>query len=97
MTKSTGTVRLVDKRTRVVAVYGPPPPSGRRPRLLIEEYGATPTEVGAFCIGVKDRVAKFMIPPGNTGDRLLEMLDKYPMAKARPVSSYGPDGWAVRV
>jgi hypothetical protein len=70
VTKSTGTLRLVDKKTRVVAVYGPLPPNGRRPRLLIDRYGnARPTEFGAFCIGASNRVAKFMIPAGADGDQ----------------------------
>ena len=97
--KPTGTVRLVDKRTRVVEVFGPLPPGGRRPKLLIYEgYAAMrPTEFGALCIGAKDRVAKFLIDPGITGDRFLEMLDKHPQAKARPVTSYGLDGWTLEM
>ncbi|HSL24657.1 MAG TPA: hypothetical protein VLA54_00125 [Acidimicrobiia bacterium] len=95
--KPTGTLRLTDKRTRVVAVYGPLAPGRRRPRLLVEEYGKLPEEVGAFCFGAKDRVAKFMVPEGAAGDQLLDLLDRHPLAKARPVRSYGIDGWAVQV
>ena len=79
-----------------VEVYGPLPPSGR-PRLLVEEYGSTPSETGAFCFQMKDRVAKFILPAGAGGDRILNLLDRYPVAKARPVSSYGLDGWVLRV
>lgn len=94
--KPTGTVRLVDKKTRVVEVLGPLPTGGQRPKLLLDYGAASPQEIRAFCFQMKDRTARFLIDKGYAGDRFLEMLDKYPIAKARPVSSYGLDGWLVR-
>ena len=76
--KTTSVVKLVDKRTRVVAVYGPLPPNGRRPRLLLQKYPSTPSETGAFCFQTKDRVAKFILPKGPAGDRILDLLDRHP-------------------
>ena len=95
--KPTGTVRLVDKRTRVVEVLGASSTGGQRPKLLTyERYGAPlPSEFGAFCMSAKDRVAKFLIDPGKAGDQFLAMLDRHPTAKARPVVSYGSNGWLV--
>jgi hypothetical protein len=42
-------------------------------------------------------VAKFFVTPAAAGDRLLELLDKHPMAKARPATSYGLDGWTLEM
>lgn len=81
----------------MVAVYGPLPPNGRRPRLLLQVYGSPPSETGAFCFQTTDRVATFLLPKGQAGDRMLDLLDKHPEAKARPVTSYGVDGWTLEL
>lgn len=94
--KPTGTLKLLDNRTRVVAVYGPLPPNGRRPRLMIDVYGRTPQEVPAFCFQAKDRTARFLVDKGTAGDQLLALLGRYPTTPARPVESYGLNGWLVR-
>ena len=39
----------------------------------------------------------FMLPKGPAGDRILELLDRHPQAKARPVKSYGVDGWTLEM
>lgn len=97
--KSTGTLKLIDKKTRTVAVYGPLPPNGQRPKLLAYEgYGSLkPHQAPAFCFSAKDRVAKFIVDPGPSGDRLLELLERHPIARARPVQSYGVDGWTLEM
>jgi hypothetical protein len=35
--------------------------------------------------------------PGPIEDDLLAKLGRYPHAQARPVSSYGLDGWVVKM
>lgn len=59
MTKSTGIVRLVDKKTRVVELFGPEPPGARRPTdrdLLFELYAEPPRRVG-HCFAADERTA----------------------------------------
>jgi hypothetical protein len=98
VTKSTGTLKLTSRRLRTVEILGPLPPNGRRPKLLLDRYATfRPSEVKAHCYSMKDRTALFLIDPGKDGDELLALLAKYPNAPARPVSSYGPDGWAVKI
>lgn len=97
--KPTGTLKLVDKATRVVEVLGPLPPGGLRPKLLLDGYGdPIPFEIKAFCFQMKDRTARFLIDKGYAGDQFLAMLDKYARAKARPCrATVWMAGWVVRV
>ena len=73
------------------------PPGRLRPKILIDYGGANPHEVDAICFSARDRTAKFLVDKGTAGDRLLDMLGKYPEAPARLVTSYGVDGWVVKV
>ena len=95
----TGSVRLVDRKTRVVEVFGPEPPRSRRPtdrKLLFEPYGPDlPRSVG-ICFQADGRAAKFLIDQNPLGDQLLDLLGKYPEAPARLAMSYGLNGWLVR-
>ena len=59
--------------------------------------GAVRRRAPAFCFSAKGRVSKFIVDPGPLGDRLLDLLDKHPTAKARPVTSYGLDGWTLEM
>ena len=67
----TGSVRLVDRKTRVVEVFGPEPPRSRRPtdrKLLFEPYGPDlPRSVG-ICFQADGRAAKFLIDQNPLGD-----------------------------
>jgi hypothetical protein len=95
--KPPGTIRLVDKRLRLVEVFGPPPPGGTRPRLLVEVYGLPrPRELKAHCYKVDGRVATFLVDSGPAEDQLLTALARYPHAPSRPVSPYGVDGWLLK-
>ena len=95
----TGSVRLVDRRTRVVEVLGPEPPGSRRPtdrELLFDELGRAlgPASVG-LCFQADGRRAKFLVDEGSLGDSLLELLSKHPEAPARLAKPYGVKGWLV--
>ena len=97
---NTGTVRLVDRRTRVVEVLGPEPPGSRRPtdqELLLDTYQSMmdrPQRIG-FCFEADGRRAKFLIDEGSRGDQLLDLLARHPKTPARPVRPYGVKGWLV--
>ena len=95
---NTGTVRLVDLRTRVVEVLGPEPPGSRRgsdrelyywrPQANYAEYFLGPRPIG-FCFEADGRRARFIVDEGSRGDALLDKLAKYPNAPARPCQPYG--------
>jgi hypothetical protein len=99
-----GTVRLVDRRTRVVEVLGPEPLGSQRRtdrKLLFErrqaslaERMAGPQSVG-FCFQADGRQARFLVNKGQWGDELLDLLARHPKAQARPAKPYGPRGWLV--
>ena len=101
----TGSVRLVDRRTRVVEVLGPEPPGSRRPtdrELLfyrpqanLSEYLRGPESFG-YCFHAEGRRAKFLIEDGKRGDALLDMLARHPEAPARPAQPWGIKGYVVR-
>jgi hypothetical protein len=99
----TGTVRLVDRRTRVVEVLGPEPLGARRPtdrELLFDQSGRAahllgrPQPVG-FCFRASGRRARFLVDKGKGGDALLDLLTRYPETPARPARPYGVRGWLV--
>jgi hypothetical protein len=99
----TGSVRLVDRRTRVVEVLGPEPLGSRRPtdRELYWESQASqagymmgPQPVG-HCFQADGRRAKFLIDPGEDGDALLGLLARHPEAPARLARPYGIRGYLV--
>ena len=95
----TGSVRLVDRRTRTVEVLGPEPPGARRPtdrELLFDKPGRAlgPASVG-LCFQADGRRAKFLVDEGSLGDSLLELLSKHPEAPARLAKPYGVKGWLV--
>jgi hypothetical protein len=98
-----GTVRLVDHRTRVVEVLGPEPLGSRRPtdrKLLFERPGQAtylltrPQPVG-HCFQADGRQARFLVNEGQWGDALLDLLASRPRTPARPARPYGPRGWLV--
>lgn len=84
-----GTVRLVDRRTRVVEVLGPEPPGSRRAtdrELLLDTYQSRmgrPQRIG-FCFEANGRRARFLVNQGPRGDLLLDRLTRYPETPARP-------------
>jgi hypothetical protein len=100
----TGTVRLVDRKTRVVEVLGPEPLGSRWPtdRQLNfwragadrDEYMAGPQSVG-HCFAADGRKAKFLVDQGARGDALLDLLARHPKTPARPARPYGVKGWLV--
>jgi hypothetical protein len=98
-----GTVRLVDRKTRVVEVLGPEPLGSRRPtdrKLLFERPGQAtylltrPRPVG-FCFQADGRRARFLVNEGQWGDALLDLLARNPKAPARVARPYGVRGWLV--
>ena len=97
---NTGTVRLVDRRTRVVEVLGPEPPGSRHAtdrELLLDTYQSMmdrPQRIG-FCFEADGRRAKFLIDEGSRGDRLLDLLAGNPKTPVRPVRPYGTKGWLL--
>ena len=99
----TGSVRLVDKKARVVEVLGPAPLGSRRPsdrKLLFwgtqiqRDYMRGPQSVG-LCFAADGRKAKFILDRSVEGDQLLDLLSKYPNAPSRLAKPYGPTGWVV--
>jgi hypothetical protein len=99
----TGTVKLVDRKTRVVEVLGPELPGSRRPtdrKLLFERpdqasYLLTrPQEVG-HCFQADGRQARFLVNEGQWGDAFLDLLARHPNAPPRPARPYGVNGWLV--
>lgn len=101
----TGTVRLVDRRTRCVEVLGPELPGSRWPtdrQLLfkqrrqgsLREFLATPQPVG-HCYQADGRQARFLVDKGSDGDALLDLLARHPKTPARLARPYGPSGWLV--
>ena len=104
LSRFTGTVRLVDRKTRVVEVLGPEPLGSRRPtdrKLLYwatqssqREYMQGPQSVG-LCFAADGRTAKFILDRSFEGEKLLDLLAKYPHAPTRLAKPYGPTGWVV--
>ena len=100
----TGSVRLVDKKTRVVEVFGPESPGSRWPtdrKLMFwenqsgqSEYMRGPQPVG-FCFAADRRTAKFILDKSSEGEKLLDLLSKYPNAPSRLARPYGLTGWVV--
>ena len=101
---NTGTVRLVDRRTRVVELLGPEPPGTRwptdrelmfwRPQANHAEYLTGPLPVG-ICIQADGRKARFLVDKGSRGDGLLDLLARHPKAPARPARPWGLMGYQV--
>ena len=95
----TGSIRLVDKKTRVVEVFGPELPGSRWPtdrKLLYARYGpALPESVG-LCFKADGRVARFLVDKSRYGDELLAILGKYPEAPSRLARPYGLASWLVQ-
>lgn len=96
----TGSVRLVDRRTRVVEVLGPEPPGSRWPtdvKLLFEEYGlyTKATPVG-FCFNAEDRRARFRVDDTPLGNKFLDHLARVPDRPVRLARPWGPTGWLVQ-
>jgi hypothetical protein len=98
-----GTVRLVDRKTRVVEVLGPEPSGSRYPtnrELLFERSGQAaylltrPQSVG-HCFQADGRQARFLVNEGQWGDALLDLLASRPRTPARPARPYGISGWLV--
>src|SRR5688500_5775517 len=99
MTPHTGSVRLVDRRTRMVEVLGPEPLGSRHPtdrKLLFDQprRDLRPWPVG-FCFQADGRKAKFLVDEGERGEALLDLLASRPKTPARPARPYGPRGWLV--
>ena len=96
----TGTVRLVDRRTRCVEVFGREPMGSRYAtdrQLMFHEYrmgAARPQRIG-FCFWAAERRAKFLVDKGPRGDALLDLLARHPKTPARPARPYGIKGWLV--
>jgi hypothetical protein len=93
-----GSVRLVDRKTRVVEVLGPRPlgsRTGTDQKLLYQRYGPTPPFPVGFCFQASDRRAKFLVDAGQLGDELLDRLARNPKTPARPAKPYGLKGWLV--
>ena len=95
-----GSIRLVDRRTRVVEVLGPDPMGSRYAtdrQLMFHEYrmGAYPPQRIGFCFWAAERRAKFLIDEGQRGDALLDLLARHPKTPARLARPYGPRGWLV--
>jgi hypothetical protein len=97
-----GTVKLVDRKTRVVEVLGPQPLGSRRPtdrELLFDppgqaRYPLRPWPVG-HCFQADGRQARFLVNVGSRGDALLDLLARHPKTPARPARPYGTRGWLV--
>jgi hypothetical protein len=98
-----GTVKLIDRKTRVVEVLGPEPPGSRRPtdrKLLFDRPGEAaylpgrPQPVG-HCFEADGRLARFLVDEGPLGDALLDLLRRHPLAQACPARPYGTSGWLV--
>jgi hypothetical protein len=93
-----GTVRLVDRKTRVVEVLGPRPLGSRRgtdQKLLYQRYGPTPPFSVGHCFLADGRQARFLVNEGQWGDALLDLLASRPRTPARPAKPYGTRGWLV--
>lgn len=96
----TGSVRLVDRRTRTVELLGMELPGSRRPtdiQLLFDEYSlnSRPTSVG-ICIKAGGRRAKFYIDDKPLGTKFLDLLGKAPDRPVRLARPWGLNGWLVR-
>lgn len=99
-----GTVRLVDRRTRVVEVLGPEPMGSRyatdrrlafwRSNASRDEFMAGPQPV-AHCFQADGRQARFLVDEGPQGDALLDLLASRPRTPARLARPYGVKGWLV--
>ena len=99
-----GSVRLIDRKTRVVEVLGPEPLGSRRPtdrKLSFWRSNASRTEFlagpqpVAHCFQADGRKARFLVDKGPQGDALLDLLASRPRTPARPVRPYGVTGWLV--
>jgi hypothetical protein len=96
-----GSVRLVDRKSRVVEVLGPRPLGSRRPtdiELRFDPPGprftSQPRRVG-ICFQAADRSARFLVDAGKDGDALLALLASRPRTPARLARPYGTRGWLV--
>lgn len=82
----TGSVRLVDRKTRVVEVLGPEPAGSKRPtdRKLFYDPGPyappspNPLTMVGVCIAGNGRTAKFLVDQNRLGDSFLDYLGKLP-------------------
>ena len=99
-----GTVKLVDRKTRVVEILGPQPFGSRRPtdrKLFVDrsqeslvEFMRGPEEV-AHCFAADGRTARFLVDESPRGEALLDLLARNPKAQARPARPWGVKGWLV--
>jgi hypothetical protein len=104
MNPNVGSVRLVDRRTRVVEVLGPALPGSRWATDLqlsfdhrqagLREYMAGPQPVG-LCFQASARAARFLVNEGPLGDALLDLPASRPRTPVRLAQPYGPRGWLV--
>jgi hypothetical protein len=97
-----GTVKLIDRKARVVEVLGPEPLGSRRPtdrKLLFERLGQAAYMLGpqpvAHCFQADGRTARFIVNEGQWGDALLDLLASRLRTAARPARPYGTRGWLV--
>lgn len=88
--KPTATVKLVDRRLRLVEVVGARPPEWRRPTLRYEPYGPDAPRSVAFCLNA-GLTSRFIVDSGPFGDEFLARVAKSPLGAA----PYG-QGWLVR-
>jgi hypothetical protein len=85
------TVKLVDKKLRLVEVVGARPPEWRRPTLKYEPYGLDPPRDVAFCLKPGSRSSTFIVDNSALGDAFLAKVAKAPLR----ASPYGL-GWRVQ-
>ena len=78
-------------------MLGPEPLGSRYPtdrKLLYESYGDLPGSVG-HCFQADGRRARFLVDKSFAGEKLLDLLAKYPHAPSRLAKPYGMNGWVV--
>lgn len=93
----TGSVRLIDRKARVVELLGPELAGSRRPtdiELMWEPYGPAPGRPVGFCIRAKSRRARFHINDGPLGDSLLDFLERR-RGQSQLARPWGVRGWMV--
>ena len=94
---NTGTVRLVDRRTRVVEVLGPEPPGSRRAtdgELPLDTYQSMmdrPQRIG-FCFEAAGRGAKFLIDEDRGAINCSTCSPDTPRPRRAPCGRMGPKG-----